>query len=1015
MKKIICFILPVLFLFTYHASGFSNGKISGIVIDAKTKAPLAGVNVSIVNTNKGSATDTKGYFAILNVPPGTYDIRVSMIGYAKTTITNVRVNIDLTTTVNVELTEESLEVEGVTIIAERPVIQKDIASSQSNLGREEIEVLPAVSVDEVVAMEAGVRGLTIRGGDSDQTAFMVNGFTMRDERDNSPYTAVSYTAVEEIKIQTGGFSAEFGNVRSGLINVVTKEGSKDSYHFGFLGRYKPPRPKHFGHSPISPDSYWIRPYVDDDVCWNGTGSWDEFTQKQYPQFEGWNAVAARTLLNDDVSDDLTPEAAQRVWLWEHRRLLDIADPDYDVDASLGGPVPLVGKKLGNLRFFTSYRRTRSMYLVPLSDDAYRDYNMQVKLTSDILPAMKLTIEGMSGQQAGTTSSTSGTPGLFTSAWGIASALSMGPKYIDGRMYGTDYWSPSAIQRNSIGAKLSHAISKRTFYEFKIQRFASYYDTNPGRMRDNSKIYRFGNDYFVDESPFGWEPFPSTGIVGLRMGVGMSNARDSSRISTWSSNFNLNSQLNQFNNLKAGFELIYTDNNVNYARIDSSLTGSNQFSRWHTYPVRAALYVEDKLELNRMIATFGLRLDYSHGGGTWYDYDNPYTDAFSAANYEAIDTLLNKVPTKHIFNLSPRMGVAFPVSVNSKFYFNYGHFRQMPLPENLYLIRRWAETQALSQLANPNNPLPRTVEYELGYEHNVMNMFLVRLAGYYKDSKDQSRLVRYQDLKNTVSYLVSEPNSYQDTRGFELTLRKSRGEWINGFFNYTYEVTTSGYFGFGTYYENLSQQRMYESETRTHYQEKPVPRPFARLNVDFYTPDGFGPELLGAKPLEGWRLNVLADWQAGLYATWTGGGVIPGIQYNVQWRDYFNLDLRFSKNFHFRDLDIEFFLDINNATNYRYMSSSLGFVDAEDYNNYMKSLHLPAKIGDKLDYGNIPGNDRPGDFRTVPYEPYDPNDPDEEHRKYVLENKAYIDMPNQEFFTFLNPRSYYWGLRFTLNL
>jgi outer membrane receptor protein involved in Fe transport len=143
-------------------------------------------------------------------------------------------------------------------------------------------------------LQAGVQGLTIRGGGSDQTAFVVNGITLRDERDNTPYTGISFTNIEEIQIQTGGFNAEYGNIRSGLINVVTKEGRKDRYNFSMIGRYRPQGRKHFGEAANSPNSYWIRPYIDDAVAWTGTdnGNWDIYTQRQYQEFRGgWNRVS----------------------------------------------------------------------------------------------------------------------------------------------------------------------------------------------------------------------------------------------------------------------------------------------------------------------------------------------------------------------------------------------------------------------------------------------------------------------------------------------------------------------------------------------------------------------------------------------------------------------------------------------------------------------------------------------------------------------------------------------------
>ena len=91
--------------------------------------------------------------------------------------------------------------------------------------------------------------LNVRGGyqdNADQTSFVFNGINLRDERDNTPYTGISLTSVEEVQVQTGGFNAEYGNIRSGLVNVVTKEGKKINTYFSFLGRYSPPAQKHFG-------------------------------------------------------------------------------------------------------------------------------------------------------------------------------------------------------------------------------------------------------------------------------------------------------------------------------------------------------------------------------------------------------------------------------------------------------------------------------------------------------------------------------------------------------------------------------------------------------------------------------------------------------------------------------------------------------------------------------------------------------------------------------------------------
>ena len=196
--------------------------------------------------------------------------------------------------------------------------------------------------------------------------------------------------------------------------------------------------------------------------------------------------------------------------------------------------------------------------------------------------------------------------------------------------------------------------------------------------------------------------------------------------------------------------------------------------------------------------------------------------------------------------------------------------------------------------------------------------------------------------------------------------------------------------------------------------------------------------------------IVGGWNNGFYLTWTGGGSIPGILNNVQWKDTYTVDLRFSKSISISDVaQIEFIMDVSNLFNFKNMSSRYGFVDGNDYNEYMWSLHLPGEIGDELEgsYINIPGEDNPGDYRKsgdfTPIVPVsdintvgEPSDAaiywDKTTQRYfehngsqwvvveegkmhtIIQNKQYIDMPNQEFFSFLNPRKIYFGLKLSIN-
>jgi len=1073
--------------FTAAFSG-TTGKIAGAVTDARSGEKLVSANVVVQGLNLGAATNADGYFVILNVPPGTYKLQASLLGYRTTIVANVRVDIDQTTEIKIRLAEEAVQQEEIMVVAERPVVQRDVAASTANITAIDVQKLPTASVVGVVALQAGIQttvsgDLLVRGsggsdvatgGGSDRTLVLLNGQALRDGRDNSSFTGISLTAIDNIQLTTGGWNAEYGQVRSGLVNIVTKEGNPSQYSVGVTARYRAAEPKHFGRSLYDFDSYFIRPYVDPAVCWTGTGkgyapgAWDYWTRRQYQEFGGWNNVAISTLTDRDPTNDLTPQAAQKLFLWQHRRRAEVSMADYDIDAGFGGPLfPGVSQQLGNLRFYAAYRRTRTAYLISLSDSAYRDQTFQLKVTSDIANGMKLSVEGLYAEAFGTNDNNAGLQGVYRTPESIAENINYTfGSYTDARIFTPPYFGLTAIRRKMFGTKFTHLLSSETFYTVQLSMFQSRYNTGPPPRRNNARIYKFGNDYYVDEAPYGWQPRLLTGnylssegigvTPAFRMAGGLSTSRDNSIVTNYTVKIDYTSQIDKYNQLQVGGEFTLTDSDINYGTVDSIFVTGRTRSRWRQWPKQASAYVQDKLEFEGMIANLGVRLDYSYAGGEWYKYD-PFSKAFSPTLNLGIDTLLQKEPTRKNVTISPRLGVAFPISVDSKLFFNYGHFRSLPTPENLFLIRRTTDANPqLTRLANPNTLLPRTIQYELGYEHNLFDQFLVRISGYYKDIAYETRLVTYQNDTYNTSFSVTTNNEYRDVRGFEITLTKNRGSWVQGFINYTYDVRSYGYFGYLTYNANRTIQSDYQARNVATRVAKPVPRPYARANVDFFTPPEFGPGPEGLSVLGDVRVNLVASWSSGYYFTWDGGITTPGLENNVQWRDYWNVDMRISKNFRVFGLNLQLFADISNLFNFRYMTT-YGFSDIQDRYDYFKSLHLPSDVaGDvfnqKLKYPNIPGNDRPGDYRKdgVEFQPIVPvasfsvlgssieysqtrpfyyvadrgkyyqlvngawQEVDQARLQKVLDDKAYIDMPNLGTLTFLNPRNIFYGVRLSFD-
>ena len=204
----------------------TTGKISGHVYDSETREPLPGVNVLVEGTNRGDASDLEGDFSVINLPPGKYTLIVSMMGYTRTRVENVDVNIDMTTAQDIYLKPEIIEGEEVTVVAERPLVRRDMTSALSSVGSDEIENLPVQEVRDVLELQAGIvrsgNALHIRGGRSGEVAYWVDGVATTDVYSGNMGINVENFAIEELQVVSGTFNAEYGQAMSGIINIITK-------------------------------------------------------------------------------------------------------------------------------------------------------------------------------------------------------------------------------------------------------------------------------------------------------------------------------------------------------------------------------------------------------------------------------------------------------------------------------------------------------------------------------------------------------------------------------------------------------------------------------------------------------------------------------------------------------------------------------------------------------------------------------------------------------------------------
>lgn len=216
----------------------NSGKISGRVTNAETGEPLPGVNIIVEEISLGAASDLDGNYVILNIPPGNYTVVASAIGFSRYRITDLRVNTGQTTRQNFKLTPEVLEGEEVTVVAERPMVRADLTSSQKITTADEMKELPVETFLGVLTTQAGVNtgadgALHIRGGRTNEVGYYIDGVSVANPFfTNSLGVSVSNKALEEMKVVSGGFNAEYGNAMSGIVNIQIREGGP-AYHGSF--------------------------------------------------------------------------------------------------------------------------------------------------------------------------------------------------------------------------------------------------------------------------------------------------------------------------------------------------------------------------------------------------------------------------------------------------------------------------------------------------------------------------------------------------------------------------------------------------------------------------------------------------------------------------------------------------------------------------------------------------------------------------------------------------------------
>jgi outer membrane receptor protein involved in Fe transport len=908
-----------------------------------------------------------------------------MMGYATYIQENVRVSINQTTTLDFPMQEEAITGETVTVVAERPVVQLDVSSSKMIVSNESIQDRPVENLEEILAAEAGIRltasedgsGLIIRGGELNETDIIVDGLSTRNERTQQPSTTLNLTAIQEIEILTGGFNAEYGDIRSGMVSVVTKEGSLDRYSINIDSRISPSARKHFGPSPFSTEGPFWQVYAGPDAF---TGITEDMVESgTYPfTFIGWNEVARQFLADPDPDNDMTPQELLEVWKWQHRLRKYADKPDYIFDGSISGRIPFTP-----VAFLLSQRYEDLQLVYPFSRNNSIASTTLLKLTTHITPNIKLSLNNSYMLLRGISGS------IYDDTYGMITGTRQGSEYARNALYWRYMWhnaayNPIETRQYRGGLSLNHVLSTRTYYDVRLE--YTYHKTNqePIGLRDTTGIKRIGDNWY-DEAPWGYvgsdigSIIEKYDILGDFLISGGGRGQDHSWYWGLSLSSNLVTQIDNHNEIKFGFNIDYTQLHERREINHSQTTQPYSQAPWNWWyydesPIKIGAYIQDKLEYGGMIANIGLRIDYLRPGTRAYNLDPefifgnlPYTlQNFRIQNDSFSDYATDERAYK--LYLSPRLGISHPVTSTSKIFFNYGHTYQPPIFAELYTIQPYSRGAVIPNLAAE---WPRTISYGIGFEQSVLNDFLIHLMGYYKDVSNQlsQQNIVSIDAENDISTWAN--NSYADIRGLELKLEKRVGRWWYGWISLDYMVRSTGFTGFRYVYED--RQKADQQRERTN-QERGWPVPSLTANVTLRTPRNYGPEFLGHHILGGWRLNVLQEWSDGGKELLNPDALLSE-QHYADYIDWWNTDILLEKQVDVGSLRLGLFMQVKNLFNFKGAPSPLYWT------KYIDSLHFPWETGSQK------GNDKIGEW-----------------------DKDYIDLGWNTWAHFINPRDFFFGIR-----
>ena len=773
MKKVYASFLILVMLLVSSAPVLAQaGFISGQVTDANDGEPLIGANVLIEGTTIGASTDLDGNYRILNVRPGTYTIVVRYVGYQTQFIQNVLVQSGLRTNLDIEMQEEMFEGQEVVFEAPRDVVTRDRTSSEARVSRQQLEAMPVQEVGDVLNLQAGVTQsssgqIHIRGGRATEVAYIVDGIRVTDDFDRSLGIRLENQNIEELQVVSGAYNAEFGQAMSGIINISTRAGTNN-----FQGSFRtwagdyltPDRHLYEGVShrltDLRPSNQYnlegtlAGPIIRDRLTF--------FVSGRYFNTDGWfngrNAFApyGPTLPGTDRFG--RPEYAR----------VPVDDPVNRFGDRIDDDLPWIDViSQDNQWIYYTDSGERDSTLVPLQQ--FNSFTGQYNLQWNVFRGFRVNLIGNYSVEEGDV--------------GVGHTMRLVPG-------GISTFDRTRFYNN---LRITVTPSANTFFNINA---AMRYSNFEQRLFDDLNDPRYFNFDRMSELPARY-----SGGSGRFSIIGTDNYVEDRTTQTFILKGDITSQLNDIHQIKAGIEfqqdIIERDafslqpvgpNIIELPDTDGlgvPIRDGRQREYYTRKPWLLSAFVQDRIEYENLIINAGLRFEYFQSNGR-IPADSRDPDLFKLPNERHEDFWTSASPK---FQLSPRLGVAYPISETGVIHFSYGYFLQIPEYERLFNGDRIVMPQTsgiFGVYGNPDLKPQQTIQYELGLQQQLIPGTVLEVSGFYRDIRDW--------ISSGPTNLTSNPGirygtwvnrDYANVKGVTATLTQQLGRQLNMVFDYTF--------------------------------------------------------------------------------------------------------------------------------------------------------------------------------------------------------------------------------------